>query len=83
MTRWTYLVVQWLKVHLPMQRAQVPSLVWEDATEQLSPRTTTMGPPSRAQELQLLTPAARGRVPQVPKSTQPRSNAPHQQKPLQ
>ena len=26
----TSLVAQWLRIHLPMQGAQVPSLVWED-----------------------------------------------------
>ena len=25
----TSMMVQWLKIHLPMQRMQVPSLVWE------------------------------------------------------
>ena len=44
MTRWTSLVAQWLKIHLPIERAQVPSLVWEDAIEQLSPCITTSGP---------------------------------------
>ena len=29
---WTSLVVQWLRIHLPMQGIQVPSLVWEDPT---------------------------------------------------
>ena len=28
----TSLVVQWLRVHLPMQGIQVRSLVWEDST---------------------------------------------------
>ena len=28
----TSLVVQWLRVHLPMQGTQVPTLVWEDPT---------------------------------------------------
>ena len=27
----TPLVVQWLRIHLPMQGARVPSLVWEDS----------------------------------------------------
>ena len=26
------LVVQWLRIHLPMQRIQVQSLLWEDPT---------------------------------------------------
>ena len=29
---WTSLVVQWLRIHLPMQGAWVRSLVWEDPT---------------------------------------------------
>ena len=28
----TYLVVQWLRIHLPMQGTQVRALVWEDPT---------------------------------------------------
>ena len=28
----TSLVVQWLRVHLPMQGTQVPSLAWEGST---------------------------------------------------
>ena len=35
---------QWLQIHLPIERAQVPSLVWEDAIEQLSPCITTSEP---------------------------------------
>ena len=31
-TLWTSLVVQWLRIHLPMQGTQVQSLVWEDST---------------------------------------------------
>ena len=27
---WTSLVIQWLRIHLPMQGTQVQSLVWED-----------------------------------------------------
>ena len=30
--RGTSLVVQWLRIHLPMQGTWVPSLVWEDPT---------------------------------------------------
>ena len=26
------MVVQWIRIHLPMQRTQVRSLVWEDST---------------------------------------------------
>ena len=39
----TSLVVQWLRIHLPMQGTRGRSLVWEDphAEEQLSPCTTT------------------------------------------
>ena len=45
----TSLVVQWLRIHLPMQGTQVQSLVWEDpwfgriphVTGQLSPWMTT------------------------------------------
>ena len=29
---WTSLVVQWLRIHLPMQETWVQSLVWEDST---------------------------------------------------
>ena len=29
---WTSRVAQWLRIHLPMQGTQVPSLVWEDLT---------------------------------------------------
>ena len=29
---WASLVVQWLRIHLPMQETQVWSLVWEDPT---------------------------------------------------
>ena len=29
---WTSLVVQWLRIHLPMQGTRVRSLVWEDLT---------------------------------------------------
>ena len=28
----TFLVVQWIRIHLPMQGTQVQSLVWEDPT---------------------------------------------------
>ena len=28
----TFLVVQWIRIHLPMQETQVQSLVWEDST---------------------------------------------------
>ena len=28
----TFLVVQWLRIHLPMEKTQVRSLVWEDST---------------------------------------------------
>ena len=38
------LVVQWLRMCLPMQGAQVPSQVPEDASEQLSPWATTTEP---------------------------------------
>ena len=41
------LVVQWLEIHLPMQRmTRVQSLLWEEphASEQLSPHTTTTEP---------------------------------------
>ena len=31
---WTSLVVQWLRIHLPVQGTQEPSLVWEDSTRQ-------------------------------------------------
>ena len=39
-------VVQWIRVHLPMQGTQVRSLVWEDPTclKQLSPSTPTTEP---------------------------------------
>ena len=42
----TYLVIQWLRIHLPMRGAWVRSLVWEDSTShgQLSPCTTTPAP---------------------------------------
>ena len=29
---WTSLVVQWLRIHLPMQGTRVRTLVWEDPT---------------------------------------------------
>ena len=29
---WTSLVVQWLRIHLPMQGTQVRSLLWKDST---------------------------------------------------
>ena len=29
---WTSLVVQWLRIHLPVKGTQVQSLVWEDFT---------------------------------------------------
>ena len=32
MTNHILLVVQWLRIHLPMQRTWVQSLVWEDST---------------------------------------------------
>ena len=35
-TFWTSLVVQWLRICLPMKRTWVRSLVWENPTEQLS-----------------------------------------------
>ena len=40
---WPSLVVQWLRIRLPMQGTQFLSLAWEDSTclEQLSPCTTT------------------------------------------
>ena len=40
---WTSLVVQWIRIHLPMQEAQDQSLVQEDSTcqEQLRPCGTT------------------------------------------
>ena len=39
-------MVQWLKIHLPMQRTWVQSLGWEilHAVEQLSPYATTTEP---------------------------------------
>jgi len=39
-------VVQWVKIHLPMQGTQIPSLAQEDpqAVEQLSPCTTSTEP---------------------------------------
>ena len=41
---WASLVVQWLRIHLPMQGTQVQSLVWEDPTGQLSLCATTAEP---------------------------------------
>ena len=37
-------MVEWLRIHLPMQETQVQPLVWEDPTaaEQLSSRATSM-----------------------------------------
>ena len=29
---WTFLVVQWLRIRLPVQGTQVQSLVWDDPT---------------------------------------------------
>ena len=42
----TSLVVQWLKIHLPIQGTGVWSLIWEDSTgcRQLSPCATTAKP---------------------------------------
>ena len=34
---WTSLLVQWLRIHQPMQQSCVPSLIWEDST---CPRVT-------------------------------------------
>ena len=31
------LVAQWIRMHLPMQETQVPSLVWEDSTRATKP----------------------------------------------
>ena len=49
----TSLVAQWMRIRLPMQGAQVQSLVWEDPTCQ------------GATELQLLSLCSRARVPQL------------------
>ena len=38
------LVLQWLRICLPMQGTQVQPLVWEDATGPLSPCSTTAEP---------------------------------------
>ena len=56
------MVVQWLKILLPMQGTQVQSLVWEDrhAAEQLSSCATTTEPVchnTEARVTQLLKPA--------------------------
>ena len=50
----TSLVIQMLRIHLPMQGTQAQSLVWEDSTchGQLGPHTTTSSPHSRAWGLQ-------------------------------
>ena len=29
---WDFLVVHWIRIHLPMQGTRAPSLVWEDST---------------------------------------------------
>ena len=42
---WTSLMVQWLRIHLPMQGTRVRSPVWED---QLSPRTSSTEPEIRS-----------------------------------
>ena len=41
-----FMVVRWLRSHLPMQGTQVPSLVWEDLTccRKLSPCVTSTEP---------------------------------------
>ena len=44
---WASLVVQWVRIHLPMQETWVQSLVqrvWDDASEQLSPGRTATEP---------------------------------------
>ena len=41
---WASLVVQWLRIHLPMQGTQVQSLVREDPAGQLSLCATTAEP---------------------------------------
>ena len=40
------MVARWIRIHLPMQKTQVPSLVWRipHAVGQLSPCATTTGP---------------------------------------
>ena len=44
---WTFLVVQWLRISLPLQGTWVRSLVWKipHAVEQLRPWATTTEPP--------------------------------------
>ena len=48
-----FLVVQWLRIHLPMRRTQVRSLVWEDSTSLGAAKP--MCHKDRARVLQLLT----------------------------
>ena len=56
----TSLVVQWLRIHLPMQGTRVQSLVQEDATcfWATKPMHHILSQCSSAQELQLLSPCA-------------------------
>ena len=44
---WTSLVVQWLRIHLPVQGTQVQSLVWEDPTAGCAQPTEHMCPRAR------------------------------------
>ena len=41
---WASLVVQWLRIRLPVQGTRVRALVWEDPTWQLSLCATTTEP---------------------------------------
>ena len=41
---WAPLVTQWKRTCLPMQETWVPSLIWENAAEQLSPCAATTEP---------------------------------------
>ena len=53
----TSLVIQWIRILLPMQGAQVQSLVQEDSTCQAKPKALVLqllSPHSRAHKLQLL-----------------------------
>ena len=82
-------VVQWLRIHLPMQGTQVRSLVWEDPTCRRATKPVCCNYWARVPQL-LKAACSRARVPQLlsphaatTEAHAPRARAPQQEKPLQ
>ena len=84
-TRWTSLMVQWIRICLPMQGAWVWSLVWDDsrclgasralASQLLSPCSLTFRPP-------LLSLCVTATEAEVPRACTPQQERPQNEKPV-